>query len=59
MQNVSASVVSGALETEEVYRAKIFDSLRSLFLVLLARPLHSLEYKEGREGKSPEKGEVY
>ena len=39
---------------KEVYRAKIFDSLCSFCLVLWARPLYSLEYKD-----SLHKGEVY
>ena len=33
-QKISASVVSGTVEKEDVYRANIFDSLRSLCLVL-------------------------
>ena len=46
--------MSKTLEKEEVYRAKIFDSLRSLCLTLLARPIYSLEYKDNLE-----MGEVY
>ena len=42
------------LQKEEVYKAKAFDSLCSLCLVLWARSLYSLDHKD-----SLEKGEVY
>ena len=46
IQNASASIVSKTLEKEEIYRAKILDSLCSLSLMLWAISLYSLEYKD-------------
>ena len=54
IQKVSSSVVSKTLEKGKVYRAKIVDIMCSFLLVLWARPLYRLEYKDILE-----KGEVY
>ena len=59
MQKVSASVVNGTLEREEVYRTKFFDSLCSLCLVFWARPLYSSEYKNSREEEEGYKAKIF
>ena len=43
------SAVSKTIEKEEVYKVKTFDSLRSLYLMLGAKPFYSLGYKDSLE----------